>query len=77
MAKITEVHYGRTKSRNYQSERMELHAEVGEGEDWMEVHRQLKALVTAELFPEELAGVEQLETELRTRKRNLGLLPKG
>jgi len=71
--KIKSVTYGRTKSKNYQSERIDLTADVEEGESHEDVLLALKARVAAELFPEEREELAEMEAELARRRRLLGL----
>jgi hypothetical protein len=71
--RITEVAYGRTKSKNYQSERVELTAQVEGDETPEDVLLALKARVAAELFPEEREELLALEAELERRRRELGI----
>jgi hypothetical protein len=71
--KITEVSYGRTKSKNFQGERMEMTATVGEGESWQDVLDTLRVQVAQQLFPEELEELAGLEQEIEARRRSLGV----
>ncbi len=71
--KLKSVTFGRTKSKNYQSERLELTAEVTGDETPEDVLLALKARVAAELFPEEREELLALEAELARRRRELGI----
>ena len=55
--KITEISYGRTKNLgNYQSERLDVTAEVGDEENPTTTYQQLKAWVAQQLYPESTAS---------------------
>lgn len=70
--KIKSITYGRTKRKNYQ-ERIDLTADVEDGESHEDVLLALKARVAAELFPEEREELAEMEAELARRRRLLGL----